>query len=106
MQPSAGPALGGDHVSPSGSVVSRHKSVAQRMQEEMVEARTLEVATKPTLANVRNLGAWENLSPAERAMKEIEIDERQRAQARLNGYGPGPLSYEDLYCGTPEKYHG
>jgi len=105
MQPSAEPALGGAHVGSSGFVVSRHKSITQRMQEELVEARALEVATKPTPANVRNLGTWENLSPAERAMKEIEIDERQRAHARVNAHGPEPLSYEDLYYGTPEKYH-
>jgi hypothetical protein len=37
---------------------------------------------------------------------EEEVDERQRARARLNAYGPEPIDYYDLYLGKPEKFHG
>ena len=87
--------MGGDQ--PVLSTPSRHKSLNQRIQEELAEARALEDALKLAPANVRI-----NLSPA----GEEEMYERQRGQVRLNAYGPEPLSYDELYYGTPEKFHG
>src|SRR6516225_8780693 len=69
----AGPrpeSLGGDHVGPS----SRHKSITQRVQEELAEARALENAAKVAPGNVRLLRTWESLSPAEQAMEYEEVD--------------------------------
>jgi hypothetical protein len=56
--------------------------------------------------NVRILRTWENLDPAERAMIEEEIDERQRALDRLNAYGPQPRSDTEWFWEKPEKFHG
>jgi len=64
------------------------------MQEEFAEARALENSMKLAPGNVRILRTWESLDPAERAMIEEEIDERRKAQERLNAYGPEPLPYE------------
>jgi hypothetical protein len=54
----------------------------------MAEARSLEAAAP---GNVRPL-SWEDLGAAGRAARLEDIDERQIAQARLNAYGPQPLS--------------
>jgi hypothetical protein len=95
---------GADHV---GSSIPRHRTHAQRMQQELAEARAREDEAKGSLApsNVRLMRTWENLDPWERTLIENEIDARQRARARLDAYGPDPISDLDLYYGAPEKFH-
>src|SRR5262245_132681 len=91
----ADPRPGGD-----SPVVSRHKTRAQRAAEEWAEARAQEEAMKLAPGNVKLLGTWENLSPAERAMKHEEADERRRALDRLNAYGPETTSDNSWIYGS------
>jgi len=96
---------GGDHSPPS---MPRRKTRDQRMQEELADVRAQEEAANQPLApgNVKLLRTWENLAGWERQLIEAEVDARQRARARLDAFGPDPISDLELFYGAPEKFHG